>query len=208
MKKELSYFKIEDCYGGNQNWFTDWMMKMGGCAAVTACDLCIYMNKLNKNINLYPYDINLLSKSDYINFSKIMKPYLKPRTSGINTLKLYIDGFEKYMEDNKEDKLKLTPFSGENSLQDAIKVIKKQIEMEIPIPYLLLKHKNKSLKNLVWHWFLIVGYEEIDDKFYVKIATYGEYNWIDFKELYNTEHDEKGGMIIIENKVNNLASNI
>lgn len=200
MKKELSYFKIENHHGGNQNWFTDWTMKMGGCAAVTACDICIYIKLLNEDIKLYPYDINLLNKKDYINFSKIMKPYLKPRISGINTLQLYIDGFDKYMKDNKEDRLNLIAFSGENLLEDAIEKIKYQIDKELPIPYLLLKHESKSLSDLVWHWFLVVGYEELEDKFYVKIATYGEYSWIDFSELWNTGYNEKGGMIIIEKK--------
>lgn len=200
MKKELSYFQIEGYHGGDQNWFGDWMMKIGGCAAVTTCDLCIYMSKRNDNINLYPYDINLLSKKDYINFSKIMKPYLKPRVGGINTLKLYMDGFEKYMNDNKEDSLSLIPFSGENSLESAIKIIKEQMEKDIPIPYLLLKHKNRSLHNISWHWFLVVGYEEVKDKFFVKIATYGDFMWLDFNELYHTGYDEKGGMIIIEEK--------
>ena len=42
MKKELDYFTIEGCYGGNQDWFTNLVMHMGGCAAATACDSCIY----------------------------------------------------------------------------------------------------------------------------------------------------------------------
>lgn len=35
MKKELDYFTIEGCYGGNQDWFTNLVMHMGGCAAAT-----------------------------------------------------------------------------------------------------------------------------------------------------------------------------
>ena len=41
MKKELTYFNIEGEYGGNQNWFYDPMMRLGGCAAIATCDLCI-----------------------------------------------------------------------------------------------------------------------------------------------------------------------
>ena len=44
MKKELTYFNIEGEYGGNQNWFYDPMMRLGGCAAIATCDLCIYLN--------------------------------------------------------------------------------------------------------------------------------------------------------------------
>lgn len=43
MKTELNYFMIEGSYGSNQDWFSNFLMKMGGCAAVTACDSCIYL---------------------------------------------------------------------------------------------------------------------------------------------------------------------
>jgi hypothetical protein len=39
-KMELKSVEIEDYIGGSQSWFKDLWMKMGGCAAVTACDSC------------------------------------------------------------------------------------------------------------------------------------------------------------------------
>lgn len=30
MKKELQYFKIEEAWGGSQEWFSDRMMRLGG----------------------------------------------------------------------------------------------------------------------------------------------------------------------------------
>ena len=55
MKKELDYFTIEGCYGGNQDWFTNLVMHMGGCAAATACDSCIYFGLQNEKMKpLYP----------------------------------------------------------------------------------------------------------------------------------------------------------
>ena len=127
MKKELTYFNIEDHYGGNQNWFIDPMMKLGGCAAVTTCDLCIYLNIMRGNEHLYPFDINSLRKADYIKFAKIMKPYLRPRMSGINTLQLYIDGLGKYLYNVKDEGIKMTPFSGENSVSCGEEVVINQI---------------------------------------------------------------------------------
>lgn len=41
-QKELPYFDLEGAYGGWQVWFADRWMKIGGCAAVTACDVSIY----------------------------------------------------------------------------------------------------------------------------------------------------------------------
>ena len=51
----------------------------------------------------------------------------------------------------------------------------------MPVPYLLLKHKDPLLKDFVWHWFLLVGYEDFEDTFMVKTVTYGEYQWMDLK---------------------------
>jgi len=31
MKKELPYFQIGASYGGNQDWFSDYWMREGGC---------------------------------------------------------------------------------------------------------------------------------------------------------------------------------
>ena len=78
MSKELEYFKIGSAYGGCQDWFSDYMMRIGGCGALTACDSCIYFD-LYRGTQLYPYDVNRLTKADYIRFGIEMKPYLRPR---------------------------------------------------------------------------------------------------------------------------------
>ena len=46
MKKELAFVTIDDTYyGGDQNWHTHKMMKLGGCSAVCACEQCIQLAK-------------------------------------------------------------------------------------------------------------------------------------------------------------------
>lgn len=42
MEKVLKYFTIDGAVGGSQAWFSNVVMNMGGCAAVTACDSSIY----------------------------------------------------------------------------------------------------------------------------------------------------------------------
>lgn len=199
MRNELSYFSIGRSYGGNQNWFRDLMMKMGGCAAATACDVCIQMAFAHNRSQLYPYDINQLDKDDYIKFSNMMKPYLRPRLQGIDTLDLFINGFNRYINDRNESNISLNGFSGERSVNIAITEVKKMIDLGIPIPYLLLRHKNPNYKNLTWHWFLIIGYEDFDNEFKIKIATYGEFFWISFSELWETGYNRKGGMVLLKN---------
>jgi hypothetical protein len=200
MRKELSYFTIDHSYGGNQSWFRDPMMKLGGCGAATACDSCICLGLYKEKEALYPYDIRRLSKEDYIRFAMKMKPYLRPRMQGINTLELFIDGFTQYLSDFSDGRVQLEAFSIENTLDRAKEIIRQQIDQKIPIPYLLLRHKNYTMKNLVWHWFLVIGYEEFEDEFQIKIATYGNYSWLSLNELWNTGYSEKGGMVLIKDK--------
>ena len=38
MRHELEHFNIGSSYGGNQDWFRTFMMRIGGCGAETACD--------------------------------------------------------------------------------------------------------------------------------------------------------------------------
>lgn len=79
--------------------FPDYMMRIGGCAAVAACDSCIFFD-FYKETRLYPYDLNNLTKQSYIRFGMEMKPYLRPRWSGIDTLELFINGFQEYLTDH------------------------------------------------------------------------------------------------------------
>ena len=66
MKKELQYFKIEEAWGGSQEWFSDRMMRLGGCAAVTACDSCIFFD-LNRIYAIWNED-ETLSPSQVVRY--------------------------------------------------------------------------------------------------------------------------------------------
>ena len=57
-RKELKSFYIGDSYGGNQQWFKSFMMRLGGCGAQTACDACIYFAK-NFGKNMEAYELSL-----------------------------------------------------------------------------------------------------------------------------------------------------
>ena len=77
-------------------------------------------------------------------------------------------------------------------------VVIQQIENKYPIPCLILHHKNHDFEEYVWHWFLLIGYKEYDDNIMVKAVTYGNYEWLDLKELWNTGHEKKGGLILFD----------
>ena len=195
MKKELENFRIEEAYGGDQEWFLDPMMRIGGCAAVTACDSCIYFD-LYKGTKLYPYEKKQLTKKEYRRFGMRMKPYLRPRWSGIDTLEIYMEGFQKYLADQGCTAIRMLPFSGSRSVSEAKEVVKEQIDRRFPVPCLVLNHQNRAFKDYEWHWFLLTGYADSKGEDQVKIVTYGGRTWLDFAALWDTGYARKGGLIL------------
>ena len=198
MKNELQYFNIGASYGGQQEWLPKYMMRIGGCAAVTACDCSIYF-ELYKNFHgLYTGDIKNLTRDDYIKFTDVMEPYLHPRWSGINKLSIYIEGFTKFLRDRGENNLQLIGWEGWQDFQATHMVLKHQIDNGYPIPCLILNHKNPTLEDYVWHWFLITGYEFTEKNVYAKLVSYGIARWFNFDLLWDTGFDQKGGLIIFQ----------
>ena len=195
MRKELKHFNIGTSYCGNQEWFKEFMMRIGGCAAETACDCSVYLS-LYKGENLYPFDINNLTREDYVKFGGIMKPYLHPRMSGIDRLSIYLDGFGKFLKD-RGSKITLLGVEGDTDEAQARSILKSQIDKELPVPILVLYHNNPRMKDYEWHWFIINGYEEYEDVFMVKAVTYSSYEWLDFSELWDSGRAHKGGFIVI-----------
>ena len=107
-----------------------------------------------------------------------------------------MDGVSEFLEDMDEHSISLSEFSGDNSLDDAKSVVKPQIDRGFLVPMLVLMHKNPKYRDFSWHWFLLTGYDEEEDKFLVKVVSYGSYRWFDLKELWNTGYRRKGGLIL------------
>ena len=195
MKKILPYFTIDGAVGGNQDWFTNVVMHIGGCAAATACDCCIYLALHKGMTHLYPYNVHELSRKNYIDFSMKMKPYLRPRINGVNRLYMFREGFGRYLEDIGESRITMKELSGEESFGAAEQFIREQIDAGMPVPYLMLRHKKAYYKDFVWHWFLCYGYEERPDGIWIRVATYGEASEFSLRDLWDTGYEEKGGRI-------------
>lgn len=203
MKKELTYFSIDGAVGGSQGWLKNFVMNFGGCAAVAACDVCIQLAGQMGLKELYPFDVRKLTRDDYCEFTQMMKPYLRPRVMGIRKTEWFIEGFEHYLADinKKKDQkitLKMTAVSGAEEVSKAITGIKTQIDDGYPVPYLLLHHQNKELfKDFEWHWFMVIGYEETETDFLIKVATYGSAYQFSLYELWDTGNEERGGIVLV-----------
>lgn len=196
MKHELKHFKIGYSYGGNQDWFPTFMMRIGGCGAETACDSSVYFALHRGLSKIAPENASKLTKDDYVSFAYEMKPYLSPRMSGIDRLDIFIDGYAAFLRDRGESRLSMTPFDGNESFEKAQEMVKRQIDNGYPIPTLILNHSNAKYKDYVWHWFLINGYDDSENSFLVKTVTYSHYQWLSLKDLWNTGYQKRGGFVL------------
>ena len=75
-------------------------------------------------------------------------------------------GIGKYISDvNKrcgtDYQIHMEKFDGTGDEDEAERIICGQIDKELPVPYLMLRHLNtEKYKDFIWHWFLVVGYEK------------------------------------------------
>ena len=160
MKHELEHFIIGDSYGGNQDWFRTRFMRIGGCGAETACDSSIYFARQFRMRNLYPFNCRALTREEYVDFAHRMEKYLWPRMTGIDKLKIFVEWYGKYLRDCGETRLSMAEFSGDESCEAAEAFVRRQIDAGMPIPTLILEHKDPAFRDYYWHWFLINGYDD------------------------------------------------
>lgn len=199
---ELDYFTIGSSIGGNQDWFTDPIMRLGGCAAETACDSSIWFSKYFGK-DLYPYDIDDIRKKDYKAFGASMKPYLRPRFRGIDRLSIYTDGFGAFLRRHGEEGISMEEYPGSAPADEAFQKVREQIDAGLPVPMLMLKHKDRRFEDYVWHWFILAGYDEVTRA--IKTVTYSEAEWVDFPALWDTGYEEKGGLILFHLSDGNVS---
>lgn len=193
----IDYFNIEGTPGGNQDWCTDFWMHLGGCAALAACDLSICLSKNLRLTGCCPYDPENMTKKQYVDFSMVMKPYIHPRMGGVAELSLFTYGYGKYLNDRGYDvTFDLCP--GEKSFEEAEIFLKNALKKNLPVPFLLLRHRDKSLKDLNWHWFMITGCDVRNERSILKYHTYGEEQEVDFQQLWSTGMYRRGGMAAIK----------
>ena len=87
-----------------------------------------------------------------------------------------------------------------DQLGDALnRQLKEQLEAGLPVPFLMLKHKDsRRFQDFIWHWFLLTGYDTAGDSCMAKAVTYGEWQWLDMDELWDTGFEKKGGLILYD----------
>ena len=198
MRKELDHFLIDGSLGGQQEWFSEYWMKIGGCGAVTACDVSIFLARNWDLPAACPFDPWDFTKEDYLAFGERMRKYLSPRSTGIDRTEIYVDGFREYLSDAGVTGIGFREVSGTEDAETAVREVREQIDRGLPIPYLMLMHRDKALDDYMWHWFLLEGYDDTEDAFLVKVVSYGEGKWMDLRHLWRTGRRRKGGFVLLQ----------
>ncbi len=213
--KELPYFYIDGLVGGNQDWFLDPWMHLGGCGALTACDLCLQQAIYGGARGLYPYDLpdspDHLLRRDYVHFGMRMKRYLRPRHMGINKTSLFVEGFQNYLADCGETGWRFDALQGSAPVSEAAAAVIERIDAGVPVPFLTLMHRDPKFEDFNWHWYIVAGYRIDTDRaggtsgpdsacagISVKAITYGEETWLPLDELWNTGYEERGGIVLVQ----------
>ena len=61
-----------------------------------------------------------------------------------------------------------------------------------------MDHTGATRTGYVWHWFLINGYDNPDgtDDMLVRAVNYSGCQWLDFRTLWDTGYESKGGLVL------------
>lgn len=207
MKRELNYITIDGVIGGNQDCLPERDMRGGGCGAVTACEVCLCLaadGTLPESV--CPCSCRDITTDGFVEFSRVMKPYLSPRIHGIDLLETYICGFSDYLHDvgvgrvrsSKSPRVTLGGLDGGVPVWRAAHLIRDRINCGVPVPYLMLRHINPKLEDFEWHWFNVTGYDELDNDMLIKVVTYGQAHWLSLRDMWNTGFARRGGLVSVK----------
>lgn len=184
--KNPEYFEIKDdkscsvyC-GCNQEWYARKWQRMAGCGPTTASNIVIYCNKVKH-----------IDKGSAISIMNEMWDHVTPTLRGVNTTKIFYEGFLSYADSNgrKADFEVLdVPKDAANrpSYEKVIDFIKGSLEEDIPIAFLNLCNGEECRLDK-WHWVTLISLSLEKDKiFHAQILDEGMIKTIDLDLWYRT----------------------
>ena len=197
-KRELEFISIDEkYYGGDQNWHSHRMMKLGGCSAVTACETCIWMAKAKLSLrNLYPFDPQQVTRADFLRFFERMFYYLHPGIGGMTSIDKFAAQIGKYISTTGAD-TRTRVLRGNADYGQAEAFVKQSLDNGFPVMYLMLKHRNPVFADYEWHWFTLTGYEDDGADMDITFATWGEKHTFSLRQAWDTGKAWRGGMVAL-----------
>lgn len=100
-------------------------------------------------------------------------------------------GLSKYLRDCGETRLSMRGLYSSCSLVDFKMAVRTQLDKKLPIPVLILNHRNSRLKDYIWHWFWLADYQDLANACLVNTVTYGEQHWLSLDELQDSVYEKK-----------------
>lgn len=139
-------YKKNKCvsHGGNQEWFLDSWARKAGCASVSATDIFLYYTKKEHKIN----------ENVYLDHMIEMFKLMKPKERGFPYAYLYARRLSRLLNNCKYIIFRRP------SVNVASKIVKESINSNNPLGLLILTHRRREIRDDLWHWVTIVGYEE------------------------------------------------
>ena len=145
-------------HGGNQDWFLDSWARKAGCARVSATDIFLYYTKKDHTFN----------KDMYLDHMNEMFKLMEPQKRGFPYVYLYARRLSKLLDNCKYYILR------KPNVEIAMKVVKESIDSANPLGLLILTHRRRQIRDDLWHWVTIVGYEETGEGLDIVFLDCGE----------------------------------
>lgn len=133
-------------FGGNQDWFVDVWARKAGCASVSATDIFIYYTKHEREF----------AKTMYLDYMNEMFKLMEPGKRGFPYVYIYARRLSRLLN-NCKYRIYRRPL-----VYDASKIIIDSINHGHPLGLLILTHRRRKVRDDLWHWVTIVGYEETE----------------------------------------------
>ncbi len=168
-KRELKFPVVflngkEIGYGGNQEWFSDFMKRKAGCGCTSGANFAAYYaSRYPQMESFYDGNTDQFHHHEYLLAMETLYRYMKPGLIGYPYTKKFGKQFVRYCKERGILAESVYCY-GYKTKEEAFQFVKDSIDGGHPVGLLILFHRAPSLKEDNWHWVTITGYEENMDE--------------------------------------------
>ena len=196
MEREVDFPRIDGIYyGGDQNWYRHWLMRLGGCSTTTACEACICLARQRADLRpLYPGDPRAVTREEFRCFAETMFPYVHPGIGGLTDPRRYALMLRSYAASCGVSAA-ADVLEGTAPLEAAEAFIRSAVRDGRPVACLVLRHRDPQMDDFEWHWFSLCGHHGSGLEFQVLAANLGRRHVLPLARLWDTGFAWKGGLV-------------
>ncbi len=174
---------------GDQRWFEKRRHSISGCGPTTAALVMLYMAVVfpEKCRALYPYGLPA-RKDEFILHMNAVRKYVRPGMKGLTDDHFFASSTVAFAK-SRGVALVSSRVSSKLSTGVAYGFIKKAVDQGYLPALQILKNPSKSLRDVIWHWMAVTGYD--DEKKTVFVSTNGADYELLFDEVWNQQKPYK-----------------